>query len=359
MTRTKKAETKVGNQAQPDVKPKTQDDIIQLLVQKIKSSLTTKDKTHSKFIQVNENFKKVGPGLSISGLSRLYKQEDKKNFVLVPEYNIAGPLEVVEKLLTELGSSFSDKKSQEFGVIGFDNYEKYVSLHTENKEPAQVSEPITHDKMSQYVQHIKTKKTKKEDNDTPKKKKAQRRKSPTGVEISESPRLKVDIIKELNFSSLVDLLRKLAGKQEGLDITKAVLSKEENGSLTLSGSKLFKIKAGSKSKRVLLDGHLRGLASEEEAPIALLLKEIGFSELEQKNHLVKFKTSQEEKRKKKKDEPKKAKKAAKKPVAKKEAKDAAKDTAKDAAKDAAKEETKKEVTTKAKTRDVKPRTSKD
>jgi hypothetical protein len=337
---TKKAETRVA-ETKVENKPKTQDEIVQQLVVKIQQNLTVTD---SKFVQVNENFKKVGPGLSLSGLSRLYKQTDKSNFVLVPEFKIAGPTSVVEKLLVSLGTTYTQQKAKEYGVLDVSNYETYIENNAAVVEPVLATEQITSDKISAIAQLIKSKKTKanKDDGDVPKKKRAQRRKSHTGVELEKSPRVSVDPLTNLTLESLLELLRRLAEKQEGLDISKSEVSRE-SGQLILKGSKTFKIKGGSKSKRVLLDGSLRGLASETADKVSALLGELGQSEAEQKVHLDKFKPAPEARPKK---------------VVKEAAKDAAPaKTKKEAA--GKKEATKPAETTKAKTRDVKPRTSKD
>lgn len=336
---TKKAETRVA-ETKVENKPKTQDEVIQQLVAKIHKNLTVED---SKFVQVNENFKKVGPGLSLSGLSRLYKQTDKSNFVLVPEFKIAGPTSVIEKLLVSLGTTYTQQKSKEYGVLDLSNYETYIENHVSVVEPVLATEQITSDKISAIAQLIKSKKSKvnKEDGDIPKKKRAQRRKSHTGVEIEKSPRISVDPLTNLTLESLLELLRRLAEKQEGLDISKAQISRE-SGQIIVKGTKIFKIKGGSKSKRVLLDGSLRGLASETADRVTALLGELGQSEAEQKVHLDKFKPAPVKEEHK----PKKGKEATPAPKTKKETV-------------SKKETTKPAETTKAKTRDVKPRTSKD
>lgn len=337
---TRVAETKVDEKA--EAKPKTQEEIIQQLVSKVRENLTVAD---SKYVQVNENFKKVGPGLSLSGLGRLYKQADKANFVLVPEFKIAGPLSVVETLLSSLSSSLSQQRAKEYGVLDLNNYETYISTHVAPVEPAPILAAITSDKIAEIAQLIKTKKTKKEERDTPKKKKAQRRKSPTGVELAKSPRIGVDPLTGLTLDGLLDLLKKLAKKQEGLDVSKTSVS-QEGDVLTVTGAKTFKIKAGSKSKRVLLEGSLRGLASETPEAVGTLLQELGLSAAEQKVHLDKFKSGKSTGAAGKKEEVKaKQKKAG----VKKDRKEKEKE----------KEKEKPAETTKAKTRDVKPRTSKD
>jgi hypothetical protein len=332
---TKKAETRV---AETKVE-KTQDEIVQQLVAKIQHNLSITD---SKFVQVNENFKKVGPGLTLSGLSRLYKQTDKSNFVLVPEFKIAGPTSVVEKLLVILGTNFTQQKSKEYGILDLSNYETYIESNAAVVEPVLVTEQITSDKISAIAQLIKSKKSKanKDDGDVPKKKRAQRRKSHTGVELENSPRVSVDPLTNLTLESLLELLRRLAEKQEGLDVSKSEVSRE-SGQLIVKGSKTFKIKGGSKSKRVLLDGSLRGLASETADKVSALLRELGQSEAEQKVHLDKFKPAKPKKSVKEAPAVAPAKAKKKEVASKKEAKEATAET------------------TKAKTRDVKPRTSKD
>ena len=332
-TETRVAEPKVENQ------PKTQQEILEQLVEKVKQNLSSPD---SKYVQVNENLKKVGPGLSLLGLERLYKKEDKKNFVLVPEHKVSGPSEVVEQLLTLLGSSLQQQRDKPFGVLDVNNYEEYVATHvTPNIQPPQPIVAISTDKISQIALLIKTKKTKKVERDTPKKKKAQRRKSPIGVELAKSPKISVDPLSELTLEVLQDLLKRLAEKQQGLDISKSTLT-SENDKITMIGATTFKIKAGTKSKRVILDGSLRGLASDSKEQVVTLLTQLGLSEANQKTHLAKFKAAAAPKAAPKKQEAKtKTKKGAE----------------KGAEKD--KKEGKAEVTTKAKTRDVKPRTSKD
>lgn len=341
-TESKKAETRVAEKKTEGNQPKTQDQIIDQLVAKIKQNLTVPD---SKFVQVNENFKKVGPGLSLSGFLRLYKQADKTNFIGIPEYKIAGPTEVVDKILVALGTSLETLRANEGGVIDVDNHESYVVARLPQKDETVASILITSDKIAEIAKFVKTNKVankKEEGEHTPKKKKAQRRKSPTGVKIEKSPRISVDPLNHLTYDGLVDLLKRLTEKQEGLDVSTITISREGE-QVNVLGAKLFKIKAGSKSKRVLLDGALRGLASESAGSLSLLLKELGQSDADIKPHLDKFKpvakkeeVKEKAKEVKAKEEPKATKKVSKKePVA------------------AAAE------VTKAKTRDVKPRTSKD
>jgi hypothetical protein len=378
--------------------PKTQDQIIEHLVAKIKQNLTVED---SKYVQVNENFKKVGPGLSLSGLLRLYKQEDKANFVLIPEFKVAGTTAVVEKLLSTLGSSLQQQKDKS-GVIDVNNYESFAVVRDVAQDGALASLLISSDKISEIAKFVKTNKTKpKDERDTPKKKKAQRRKSPTGVKLEKSPRISVSPLENLTLESLVDLLKRLAEKQEGLDVSTTTFERTDAG-LTVVGAKLFKIKAGSRSKRTLVDtGVLRGLGSESAEALEAFLKQVGQTDAEVKTCIEKFKAARAEpnvaepkakpKKAAKKEQAKDKAKEAKKEVkdeGKHEVKDEGKHEAKDKAKDKAKEQVKPKKdksapakkasksatpaksapkaaakttieTTKAKTRDVKPRTSKN
>jgi hypothetical protein len=342
----KKAETRVAQKAVEN-RPKTEDEIIDQLVVKIRQNLTVKD---SKYVQVNENFKKVGPGLSLSGLLRLYKQPGKENFILIPEYKVSGPTQVIERILGRLSTSLETLRAKEGGVVDIQNYETYVVARLPEKETV-ASVLISSDKIAELAKLVKEHKIVKEDRDEPKKKKAQRRKSHTGIQVSQVEKIAVDNLTEVSQENLVDLLKRLAEQQKGLDVTGATATRVD-GHLTLSGSKSFTIKGGSKSKRLLIDsGALRGLAAESTDKLGEILKELGLSAAESKVYLDKFKPA-------KKVEAKTKKTVAAKPEAK-EDKEAT--TAKPTAKAAHKEKSaaKPVEVTKAKTRDVKPRTSRD
>ena len=82
MTRTKAAkkgqtttntETRTGT-VQP---PKTQDEVLVELASKVKENAEKSEK----YIQLNEQLKKVGPGLTLLGLQRVYSLPDRSDFV--------------------------------------------------------------------------------------------------------------------------------------------------------------------------------------------------------------------------------------------------------------------------------------
>jgi hypothetical protein len=344
---TKKAETRV---AQPD-QPKTQEEIIELLIAKIRDNLKSSD---AKYVQVNENFKKVGPGLSLAGLTRLYKQEDKSSFVLVPEFKLAGSSVVVEKLLTSLGSSLASQREKN-GLIDATNFETFEQVR-EEREKATESAPILSDKISEIAKFIKVNKGNKvgNDNNSPKKKRAQRRKSHTGITIEADPKTDVSTI-IATVESVSELLKKLAEKQEGLDIS-SLTFEEKEGVLQALGAKAFKIKAGRKTKRSLVDWNGGHLGSTTSVALELFLKKIGVLDADVATVVKRFKgvgAAASKSTAAKSAEPKSVPKA-KTSVAK---------TVPAAKKVAAKKDGKKEASpqkvVKAKTRDVKPRTSKD
>lgn len=338
---TKKAETRV---AQPD-QPKTQEEIIEQLVSKIKDNLKSSD---AKYVQVNENFKKVGPGLSLAGLTRLYKQEDKSSFVLVPEFKVAGSSVVVEKILTSLGSSLASQREKN-GLIDATNFETFEQVR-EEREKATESAPILSDKISEIAKFIKVNKGNNKggnDNNSPKKKRAQRRKSHTGLTIEADPKTDVSTI-IANVECVSELLKKLAEKQEGLDISNLTFEEKE-GVLHALGAKSFKIKAGGKTKRSLVDWNGGHLGSTTSVALELFLKKIGVSDADVAAVVKRFKGA--------------APKTAVPKTATKAVEPKAKTTTPAAKKVAAKKDGKKEASpqkaVKAKTRDVKPRTSKD
>jgi hypothetical protein len=200
-------------------------------------------------------------------------------------------------------------------------------------------------------------------------------------------------LENLTLESLVDLLKRLAEKQEGLDVSTTTFERTDAG-LTVVGAKLFKIKAGSRSKRTLVDtGVLRGLGSESAEALEAFLKQVEQTDAEVKTCIEKFKAARAEPNvAEPKAKPKKAAKKEQAKEAKKEVKDEGKHEGKHEAKDKAKDKAKEQVkpkkdksapakkasksatpaksapkaaakttieTTKAKTRDVKPRTSKN
>jgi hypothetical protein len=272
----KKGKSQTETRTGAPVVPKTEEQLVDELVNKITENAKS---SGGKYIQVSEEWKKVGPGLTLTGLERVYKQPQKSDFIYSREFLFAGSTRVVDRLLSKLGSSVAGQRLKN-DIIDLTNYQDHLVTRVVNKT-VQPDVLITHDKMSELVKLVKqTRNNGKEEKGTPKKKKAQRRKSPTGVKVARSPRVVVERISG-TVSSLSDILKKLAEKQLGLDVTNVTYEETTDG-LVVSGSKAFKL-SNKRSKRVVVDHAGGHIGSETSSALENLLRKTGHSEEEVKS----------------------------------------------------------------------------
>jgi hypothetical protein len=268
-------ETRTGA---PEV-PKTEEQLIDELVVKIRENAEKKDK----FIQVSETFKKVGPGLALTGLQRIYKQPEKSDFIYSQEFRFAGSTRVVEHLLGKLGSSVASQRLKN-DIIDLTNYEQYLVVRVIVRNPV-ADTLISHDKMSELVKRVKEGRTAvKEDKGTPKRKKAQRRKSNTGVKVTD--RITVNRL-EATVSAVSDVIRKLAERQLGLDVTNVTFEESADGVVVLGG-RTFRVTPQPKSKRVSVDYNGGHLSSQTSQALESFLRRIGHTDVEVSPLLTSF-----------------------------------------------------------------------
>jgi len=271
-------ETRTGA---PDV-PKTQEQLIDELVNKIKENVINGG---GKYIQVSDAFKKIGPGLTLTGLERVYKQPQKSDFLYSREFLFAGSTRVVDELLGKLGSSVAGQRLKN-DIIDITNYQDHLVVRVVNRVP-QSDVLITHDKMSELVKLVKQSRTTvKEEKGTPKKKKAQRRKSPADVKVARGPRIVVERLSG-KVSSFAEVLHKLSEKQLGLDVSNVSYEETTDG-LVVSGARAFKVRSNPKSKRIVVEYGGGHLSSGDSSVLETLLRKIGHSEDEVKSVVEAF-----------------------------------------------------------------------
>jgi hypothetical protein len=320
-------ETKTGG---PQV-PKTQEQLIDELVARIRENVEKGEK----FIQVSETFKKVGPGLTLTGLQRVYKQPEKSDFIYTREFRFAGSTRVVDQLLGKLGSSVAGQRLKN-DIVDTTNYQDHLVVLPVKPRVAPVDLLITHDKMSELVKRVKENRTAvKEDKGTPKKKRAQRRKSHTGVKITV---VSVETLVS-TVSGVAEVIRQLVERQLGLDVTNVTFEESPSG-LVVKGARSYR--NGPKTKRVSVEYAGGHVSAETSEALETFLRRIGHTDTEVKTVVDSYTA------------------ASSKPVVKEVKKAEPKTEVKV---DAKKDKTKKSElrgspkVTKAKTRTVKPRTS--
>ena len=264
--------------------PKTQDELVNELVARIKENAEKGDK----FIQVSDTFKKVGPGLTLSGLQRVYKQAEKSNFIYTQEFKFAGSTQTVDELLVKLGTSVVGQRLKN-DIIDASNYQNYLVVRQPNpNRPVPVELLITHDKMSELVKLVKQTRTAvKEDKGTPKKKKAQRRKSHTGVKVSRTPNVNVERL-TATVAGVADVLHQLSERQLGLDVTHVTFEETPEGLVGLNG-RTYRVRVNPKSKRSSVSYAGGHLGSETLEALRAFLSRIGHTDAEVKSVTDTFK----------------------------------------------------------------------
>lgn len=271
-------ETRTGT---PDV-PKTQEQIIDELVIRIKENV----EKGGKYIQVSDTFKKVGPGLALTGLQRVYKQPGKTDFIYTQEFRFAGTTSVVETLLGKLGSSVSAQRAKN-DIVDATNHEQHLVIRP--PKPVVADVVISYDKMSELVRLMRQNRTAvKEEKGSPKKKRAQRRKSHTGVQVL--PRIVVDRLTG-NIASIADVIRQLAERQLGLDVTNVTFEESADG-LVVVGSRSGRSVPNPRSKRVSIEYSGGHLLSETSASLETFLRRIGHNDSEVTPLLASFASKQ-------------------------------------------------------------------
>jgi hypothetical protein len=350
-------ETRTGT---PDA-PKTQEQLIDELVAKIKENV----EKGGKFIQVSDTFRKVGPGLSLTGLQRVYKQPEKADFLYTQQYKFAGSTPIVEQLLSKFGTSVAAQREKN-DIVDVANHQNHLVVRP--PQPAVAEIVISHDKMSELVKLMRQNRTAvKEEKGSPKKKRAQRRKSHTGVHVA--PRIVVDRL-TATLASIADVVRQLSERQLGLDVTHVTFEDAADG-LVAVGGRTGRTVPNPRSKRVSVEYSGGHLLSETSSSLEAFLRKIGHSDAEVTPLLTAFSTALETSKVSKTDAGKTEAKSegADKPKAKPKAKQApktvvapGKEEVEEKVVDSKKPETKSKLrsppkVTKAKTRTVKPRTS--
>lgn len=271
-------ETRTGT---PDV-PKTQEQIIDELVTRIKENV----ENGGKYIQVSDTFKKVGPGLALTGLQRVYKQPGKTDFIYTQEFRFAGMTSVVETLLGKLGTSVSAQRAKN-DIVDASNHEEHLVIRP--PKPVVADVVISYDKMSELVRLMRQTRTAvKEEKGSPKKKRAQRRKSHTGVQVL--PRIVVDRLTG-NVSSIADVIRQLAERQLGLDVTNVTFEESGDG-LVVVGGRSGRSVPNPRSKRVSIEYSGGHLLSETSVILESFLRRIGHNDSEVTPLLASFTSNQ-------------------------------------------------------------------
>jgi hypothetical protein len=336
--------------------PKTPEELLNDLVARIRENASLQDK----FIQLTNDLKKVGPGLSLTGLERVYKQPEKSDFVYSLEHRVASSSAGLDKILGLLGTSLAGQRIKN-DIIDLTNYQQHLVVRPPIQREVVPEKNFSTVDISDLARRIKESKTAAKEekaNATPRKKRAQRRKSHTGVKVARTPRITVDRILA-NVNTLSDLLRKLSEKQQGLDVT-GITFEESSEGLVAVGARPFRIR--HKSRRAVVEYGGGHLSAETPEQLETVLRRVNLPETDV-NTLVNSLRNQltttavvDAPKQEKEEKPKKIveKKQEKKPE-KQEKKPEKKVVEKPAKKTAEPRNSPK--VTKAKTRNVKPRTS--
>jgi hypothetical protein len=253
----KQGNTKTETRTQ---QPRTPEEQLNELVQRIRENATAQDR----FIQVSSDLKKVGPGLSLTGLERVYKQPEKSDFVYSLEHRVAGPSTALDQILGKLGASLAGQRLKN-DIVDLTNYSSHLVVRPPvQREPLPELKLYSSTDISDLARRIKESRVAAKEekaNASPKKKRALRRKSPTGVQVARTPRVTVDRLLATS-ESLAETLRRLAEKQQGLDLTSVTFEESPEG-LMMVGGRAFRVK--HKSSRVLVQhgsGHLTATTVE-------------------------------------------------------------------------------------------------
>ena len=308
--------------------------------------------------------KKVGPGLSLTGLERVYKQPEKSDFVYSLEHRVAAPSAGLDKVLGLLGTSLAGQRLKN-DIVDLTNYQQHLVVRPPVQREVVPEKNFSTVDISDLARRIKESKTAAKEekaNATPRKKRAQRRKSNTGVKVPRSPRVTVDRVLA-NLETLSDVLRKLAERQQGVDVTEVSFEESSEG-LVAVGARPFRIR--HKSKRAVVEYAGGHLSAETPEQLETVLRRVGVPDADVNTLVASLRTQvapaveQVKEEKPKVQEKKQEKVQEKAKVEKKQEKTQAKPEKKVAEKPAKKtaEPTRTSPkVTKAKTRAVKPRTS--
>ncbi len=254
---------------------KSQDDLLKELVEKVKANAS---ESSDKYVQLNEQGKKVGPGITLAGLPRIYKIAEKNDFIFVKEFRLAGPSSAVDRVLGQLGSSVASQRLKN-GLIDATNFESHIVEKEVQPKEQRVEAVYTMDKIADLAKRIKDHRVaeKKPQEGSLKKKKASRTKTNTGVQTKTTPQIPVDKI-PASLEALEDLLKRLSEKQLGLDVTSARL---EDGFVL--GCRAFRV--SSKSKKIPIPYRNGHLAGETRQVLERFLSALGHSDTEVKTLL--------------------------------------------------------------------------
>lgn len=339
--------------------PKTPEELLAELVARIRENASLQDK----FIQLTNDLKKVGPGLSLTGLERVYKQPEKSDFVYSLEHRVAAPSAGLDKILGHLGTSLAGQRLKN-DIVDLTNYQQHLVVRPPIQREVLPEKNFSTVDISDLARRIKESRVAAKEekaNATPRKKRAQRRKSHTGVQVPRSPRVSVERLLA-NATTLSDVLRRLAERQQGLDLTSVTFEESADG-LVAVGARPFRIR--HKSRRAVVEYAGGHLSAETPEGLETVLRRVGVPEAdvttlvgslrtqlassteEQPKEVVK----KQEKKEKKPQEKVQDKKVVK-PKEEKKVSQPATKTSKKAA-----EPRNSPKVTKAKTRAVKPRTS--
>jgi hypothetical protein len=252
--------------------PKTPEELLADLVARIRENATAQDK----FIQLTNDLKKVGPGLSLTGLERVYKQPEKSDFVYSLEHRVAAPSAGLDKILGHLGTSLAGQRLKN-DIVDLTNYSQHLVVRPPVQRevvPEKHFNPTDISDLARRIKESRTAAKEEKANASPRKKRAQRRKSPTGVTVARTPRVAVDRLLA-NVETLSDVLRRLSEKQQGLDLTSVTFEESSEG-LVAVGARVFRIR--HKSKRAVVDYAGGHLSAETPEVLETVLRRVSVSD---------------------------------------------------------------------------------
>jgi hypothetical protein len=186
----------------------------------------------------------------------------------------------------KLGSSVSAQRAKD-DIVDATNHEQHLVIRPPKPPVAEVL--ISYDKMSELVRLVRQNRTTvKEDKGTPKKKRAQRRKSHTGVQVA--PRIVVDRL-TATLSSIADVVRQLSERQLGLDVTNITFEESAEG-LVAVGGRTGRSSPNPRSKRLSVEYNGGHLLSETSGALESFLRRIGHTDSEVGPLLTSFTSKQ-------------------------------------------------------------------
>jgi hypothetical protein len=252
--------------------PKTQEELLAELVARIRENATAQDK----FIQLSDELKKVGPGLSLTGLERVYKQPEKSDFVYSLEHRVAAHSAGLDKILGHLGTSLAGQRLKN-DIIDLTNYQQHLVVRPPVQREQIPEKNFSTTDISDLARRIKESKTAAKEekvNGSPRKKRAQRRKSHTGVKVAQNSRVALDrVLATLN--NVSDVLRQLSERQQGLDVTGVTFEETPEGLFAL-GARPFRIR--HKTKRAFVEYTGGHLSAETPEQLETVLRRVGVSD---------------------------------------------------------------------------------